>query len=100
MQIHKVIEALSERIEKEKEEFKKSLEEFLDSEEKLIQEDSEGNLQSPEIELVESADGDSEDMQFQLSLNGEVHNLPDHLQDLVNSIMQDLGEIPEEYRNN
>ena len=97
MQIHKVIEALSERIEKEKEEFKKSLEEFLDSEEKLIQEDSEGNLQSPEIELVENADGDSEDMQFQLSLNGEVHNLPDHLQDLVNSIMQDLGEIPEEY---
>ena len=34
---------------------------------------------------------------FQMSLDGEVLNLPAHLQDLLGSIMQDLGEIPDEY---
>ena len=96
MHVNKVYEILSERIEREKEEFQSALQDLIDDENSLT-EGTDDSSKKIELELIEDEDGGAGETKFQMSLDGEILNIPEHLQDLLGSIMQDLGEIPEDY---
>ncbi len=96
MHVNKVYEIMSERIEREKDEFRSALDDLIQNETNMTDDDG-SSERKIEIELIEDEEGTGE-TKFQMSLDGESINIPEHLQDLLGSIMQDLGEIPDEYK--
>ncbi len=93
----RVRQTLMSRVEREKSEFQKAMQELRGKPD----DDGDGagvNVpQDVEIEAKESpGEGDAETT-LRLSIDGDEVNLPEHLRDLVGSIMQDFGEIPDEH---
>ena len=98
MYANKVREALFARIEREKAAFQRALNELNTSEDG--QSNSEGDdsqKQMVDVEMIEDDNGDGSDVNFQISIDGEIVNLPEHLKELMGSIMQDFGEIPDDH---
>ena len=95
----KVREALFARIEREKAAFQKAMKDIREQQEgdDLASGGDESQKQMVEIEATDQDQGDGGEVTFQMSIDGETIELPEHLKDLMGSIMQDLGEIPEDY---
>ncbi|MEX2481829.1 MAG: VWA domain-containing protein [Gammaproteobacteria bacterium] len=94
----KVRQAMFARIEREKAAFQRALQDLRD------EDDAEGGdggddaqQQMLELQMREDQAGGSGDANFKLTIDGELVNLNEHLQDLMGSIMQDFGEIPDEH---
>ena len=95
----KVREAMFARIEREKSELQRALQDLRNS-----QNDSESGDDSDDAlkQLIEimmaDEDGDqNSELDFQITMDGEAINAPDNLQELIGSILQDFGEIPEDH---
>ena len=98
MYANRVREALFARIEREKAAFQRAMNKLNSSEDG--QSNSEGydsQKQMVDVEMVEDDNGDGSDVNFQISIDGEIINLPEHLKELMGSIMQDFGEIPDDH---
>jgi nitric oxide reductase NorD protein len=93
----KVQAALSARVEREKEAFQRAMQELRDGDTGAQTGDDAGGRQLVEVD----ADGDESERGteagFQVKLDGQLSSLPDHLKELVGSILQDFGEIPDEH---
>ena len=94
----KVREAMFARIDREKAEFQRALQELRDDQNAAdIGDDADESLKQL-IEIMTSEDDElNSELSVQLTMDGEVVNVPDHLQELIGSILQDFGEIPEEH---
>ncbi len=96
----KVRDALFARVEREKAAFQRAMNELRDN-----PDGPEGNDGDPSqkqlVDLQEAEDGGDESSEKGLSvmLDGDMSKLPEHLKDLVGSILQDFGEIPDEHRD-
>ncbi|MGR8921355.1 MAG: VWA domain-containing protein [Gammaproteobacteria bacterium] len=99
MYANKVREALFARIEREKAAFQQALNELRTDEggPDAGEGGDPAQKQMVEIELTDDDTGEGSEASFQLSIDGEVMNLPEHMKDLMGSIMQDFGEIPDDY---
>jgi nitric oxide reductase NorD protein len=98
MYANKVRDALFARIEREKADFQRAMNELNTSEEgQPAGEGDEAQKQMVEIEMTEDDGGDGSDVSFQISIDGELVNVPEHLRELMGSIIQDFGEIPDEH---
>ncbi|MEM7540620.1 MAG: VWA domain-containing protein [Pseudomonadota bacterium] len=93
----KVRQALFARIEREKDALQHALRDMQDQAQGNDGgEGDEPDQEMVDFELMEDGEGGS-DMSFQLSMDGETLQMPEHLQELIGSIMQDFGEMPEEH---
>ena len=92
-------QAMDERIEQDKENLKLALDELQkeassNNQDMPVDDEQEGNrFEVREIEDDETPDG----YRFELDLDGESITPPDNVQELLDSIQQDLGEIPDSY---
>ena len=94
----RVRQALFARIEREKDSFQRAMQDIRDQQEGPESgEGDESAKQMVEIELTDAEDGEGQEVNFQVSLDGETVNIPEHLKDLMGSIMQDFGEIPDDH---
>jgi nitric oxide reductase NorD protein len=96
---NKVREAMFARIEREKAAMQRAINDLANKEERPESGGGgdESQKQMVEIEPSDEAGGDGSDVNFQISIDGDVVDLPDHLKDLLGSIMQDFGEIPDDH---
>jgi nitric oxide reductase NorD protein len=94
----KVRQAMFARIEREKAAFQRALQD-LRSEDSEAGGDGADEVQQQmiEIQLREDDAGGGGDANFKVMIDGELVNMNEHLQDLIGSIMQDFGEIPDEH---
>lgn len=95
---NRVREALFARIEREKAEFQRAINEMGANDQN--QQEGAGDdsqKQMVEVEVTEDGDEDGSDVNFQISIDGEIMSVPENLKDLMGSIMQDFGEIPDEH---
>ncbi len=98
MYANKVREALFARIEREKAAFQRAINELGNEQDgDNSAGGDESQKQMVEVEVSEDDGGDGSEVSFQISIDGEIVNLPEHLKDLMGSIMQDFGEIPDEH---
>ena len=94
----KVREAMFARIEREKIEFQRELQELRDGQHPAGSGAGADVSQKQLIEIMMSEDGEhNSELSVQLTLDGEVVDVPDHQRELIGSIFQDFGEIPEEH---
>ncbi len=96
----KVQEIKAYRLEEEKTRFREALEQMLSEYQHgsaKISEEIEGNLSETVFTLQIQDDPHSDNVVFELSLDGQIMTPPDNVQSLMSSIFQDIGEIPEEY---
>ena len=93
----KVRQALFARVEREKQTLQRALSEMQQS--LGIESGDDPDLTNKEmIDLEAAEDWESgSEMSFQMSIDGDDVSIPDHLKDLLGSIMQDFGELPEEH---
>lgn len=99
MYANRVRQALFSRIEREKSAFQRAMNELrdeLDAPETGTGGDD-AQKQMVDVKMTEDEAGDGSEVNFQVSIDGELMDVPDHLQDLMGSIMQDFGEIPDEH---
>ena len=96
MYANRVREALFARIEREKEAFQRAMNDLQNAQNGPQSEGDDAQKQMVDIEMVEDESGEG-GVDLQVSLDGEVMNLTDELKDLMGSIMQDFGEIPDEH---
>lgn len=98
MFIGKVREAMFARIEREKAAFQRALDELRSNESTEPGADGDdAQKQMVDIEMVEEDGEQGADMKLQISMDGELVDASDALQELAGSIMQDFGEIPDEH---
>lgn len=98
MYANKVREALFARIEREKEALQRAINDLENLEEgQPGGEGDQAQKQMVEVDVNENQDGEGSDVNFQVSIDGEAIDLPEHLKDLLGSIMQDFGEIPDDH---
>jgi len=99
MYADKVRESLSARIEREKLEFQQAMQDIRNAPNAENDGENGEDAQKQLLELMMGEEGGEEDseLNFQLTMGGNATNIPDHLQDLIGSILQDFGEIPEEH---
>ena len=85
------------RVEREKQTLQRALSEMQQS--LGIESGDDPDLANKEmIDLEAAEDWESgSEMSFQMSIDGDDVSIPDHLKDLLGSIMQDFGELPEEH---
>ena len=95
----KVREAMFARIEREKTELQRALQDLRKSQNGNDSGDDpdEALKQLIEIMMAEEDGEQNSELDFQITMDGEALNAPDHLQDLIGSILQDFGEIPEDH---
>tara|TARA_R110002049_G_scaffold2743_4_gene21069 strand:+ start:3405 stop:5669 length:2265 start_codon:yes stop_codon:yes gene_type:complete len=92
-------QTINERIEQDKENLKLALDELQketssNNQDLPVDDEQDGNrFELREIEDDEMPDG----YRFELELDGETIEPPDNIQELIDSIQQDLGSIPEDY---
>ncbi len=92
-------QTMNERIEQDKEKLKLALDELEKesiggNQDMPVDDEKDGNrFEVREIEDDEMPDG----YRYELELDGESINPPENVQELLESIQQDLGEIPEDY---
>ena len=96
MYANRVREALFARIEREKAAFQRAMNDLQNAQNGPDSEGDDAQKQMVDIEMVEDESGEG-GVDLQVSLDGEVMNLTDELKDLMGSIMQDFGEIPDEH---
>ena len=96
MYANRVREALFARIEREKAAFQRAMNDLQNAQNGPDSEGDDAQKQMVDIEMVEDESGEG-GVDLQVSLDGEVMNLSDELKDLMGSIMQDFGEIPDEH---
>lgn len=95
----RVRQALFARIEREKAAFQRAMQDLRESQDGPEQ-DGEGDAsekQMVEIQMGDEDAGDGGEIKFQVTVDGETVAVPEHLRDLMGSIMQDFGEIPDEH---
>ena len=95
----KVREAMFARIEREKTELQRALQDLRNSQNENDSGDDPDEALKQLLEIMMSdEDGEqNSELDFQITMDGEAINAPDHLQDLIGSILQDFGEIPEDH---
>ena len=93
----KVRQALFARVEREKQALQRALSEMQQSRGPNFGDDPDlANKQMVDLQVAEDGEGASE-MSFQMNIDGDDVSIPDHLKDLLGSIVQDFGELPEEH---
>ncbi len=99
MYANKVRQALFARIEREKAAFQRAMNELRgdDDAPETGTGGDQAQKQMVEIQMTEDESGEGAEASFQISIDGETVDLPEHLEDLMGSIMQDFGEIPDEH---
>lgn len=98
MFIGRVREAMFARIEREKAAFQRALDELRKRDDSEAGADGdESQKQMIDIEMTEEDGEQGADMKLQVSVDGELVDASEHLQELAGSIMQDFGEIPDEH---
>ena len=94
----KVRAAMYARIEREKTELQRTLQEIRDGRDTAASGEDADESPKQFIEFMMSDDGEQRSgLNVQLTLDGEAVNISDHQQELIGSILQDFGEIPEEH---
>ncbi|MEQ8661123.1 MAG: hypothetical protein RLW62_09925, partial [Gammaproteobacteria bacterium] len=93
----RVRQALFARIEREKSAFQRAMQELREKDEHGTAGGDEAQKQLVEVQMQDDDGSGGADVNFQVSIDGEVTSVPDHMKDLVGSIMQDFGEIPDEH---
>ena len=95
----KVREAMFARIEREKSELQRALQDLRNSQNDSENGDDPDDALKQLIEIMMAdEDGDqNSELDFQITMDGEAINAPDNLQELIGSILQDFGEIPEDH---
>lgn len=95
----RVRQALFARIEREKAAFQRALEDLRNDENgpELAGDGDAAQKQLVEVQMSEDGGGDGSEVSFQISIDGDSLELPEHLKELIGSIMQDFGEIPDEH---
>lgn len=92
----KVSQAMLSRIDREKAAFQRAMEDMRN--ENQDQEGPGGDAeQSLEVETRDGEDGAESGLSMKVSIDGKLQQLPEHMKDLVGSILQDFGEIPDEH---
>ncbi len=106
-----VADVTAARLLKEKARFRTVLREWTDELQEKNQDDKSTNkvgaddneegakpLDAPQIDLASlDEDPDTSEMHIQLNVDGEMVEPPEAMQQLVTSIVQDLGEVPDDY---
>ena len=93
----RVRQALFARIEREKSAFQRAMQELRDQDDRGEGGGDDAQKQLVEVEMHDEAGAGGEDVNFQLTIDGEVTSIPEHMKDLMGSIMQDFGEIPDDH---
>jgi len=93
----RVRQALFARIEREKSAFQRAMQELRDQDDRGEGGGDDAQKQLVEVEMQDEAGAGGEDVNFQLTIDGEVTSIPEHMKDLMGSIMQDFGEIPDDH---
>ena len=94
----KVRQAMFARIEREKSAFQRAMEDMRNEGDGPEGAGSDAaQKQLVEIQTTDNEDGTEANLNMQVSIDGKLQQLPDHLKDLVGSILQDFGEIPDEH---
>jgi len=93
----RVRQALFARIEREKSAFQRAMQELRDKDDRGEGGGDDAQKQLVEVEMHDEAGAGGEDVNFQLTIDGEVTSIPEHMKDLMGSIMQDFGEIPDDH---
>jgi len=93
----RVRQALFARIEREKSAFQRAMQELRAQDDRGEGGGDDAQKQLVEVEMHDEAGAGGEDVNFQLTIDGEVTSIPEHMKDLMGSIMQDFGEIPDDH---
>lgn len=88
------LEVMNRRIEREKAQLRVSLKAMEDE---LMREDDELSQGDSRFRVRRSQVAMDEDMQVELLMNGKSMPLPESVKGMLSSIIQDLGEIPDDY---
>jgi len=91
----KVRQALFARVEREKAAFQRAMQDLRNEGDGAGGEGPTADKQLIELHEGEDGDGQASEQILNISLDGELSQLPEHLRDLVGSILQDFGEIPD-----
>jgi nitric oxide reductase NorD protein len=103
LRLEQVKAVMSKRIEKEKAYFRVALREIADeiktpdTSEDTTENDDSARFKLKENDHNESWQQHASNHVIQLELDGELAPLPDHVKELITSIIVDFGEIPPEY---
>jgi nitric oxide reductase NorD protein len=94
----KVRQAMFARIEREKSAFQRAMQDMRNEGDG---EDG-GGVEATQKQMIEMQPNENEDgaeanLSMQVSIDGKLQQLPEHLKDLVGSILQDFGEIPDQH---
>ena len=96
--LDRIRETMLSRIEQEQIAFQKSLDKLRDDNAPKDETDDDFVAkQMLEVSDGDSGDGEPSETNFQLTLDGQPIELSDDLKNLAGSIMQDFGEIPDQY---
>ncbi len=92
----KVSQTMLSRIDREKAAFQRAMEDMRN--ENQGEDGGSGEAeQSMEVQMQDGDDGNESGLSVKVSIDGKLQQLPEHMKDLVGSIMQDFGEIPDEH---
>lgn len=94
----KVRQAMFARIEREKSAFQRAMEDMRNEGDGPEGAGSDAaQKQLVDMQPTDNEDGSEANLSMQVSMDGKLQQLPEHLKDLVGSILQDFGEIPDEH---
>ncbi|MCY4364264.1 MAG: nitric oxide reductase activation protein [Gammaproteobacteria bacterium] len=94
----KVREAMYARIDREKTRFQRALQALRDGQDAAGGGDDADESPKQMIEFTMSEGGEQNaGINVELTMDGQAVNVPEHLQELISSIMADFGEIPEQH---
>ena len=94
----KVRQAMFARIEREKSAFQRAMEDMRNEGDGPDGASAEAaQKQMAEMQPSDDPDGAEANLSMQVNMEGKLQQLPEHLQDLVGSILQDFGEIPDQH---
>ena len=94
----KVRQAMFARIEREKSAFQRAMQDMRNEGDGPDGAGADAaQKQMLEIQPTENEDGSEANLSMQVSIDGKLQQLPEHLRDLVGSILQDFGEIPDDH---
>ncbi|MCC6706565.1 MAG: nitric oxide reductase activation protein [Gammaproteobacteria bacterium] len=94
----KVRQAMFARIEREKSAFQRAMEDMRNEGDGPEGAGADAaQKQMVDMQPTDNEDGSEANLSMQVSMDGKLQQLPEHLKDLVGSILQDFGEIPDEH---
>ncbi|MEQ8234104.1 MAG: nitric oxide reductase activation protein, partial [Gammaproteobacteria bacterium] len=93
----RVRQALFARIEREKSALQRAMQELREQNEHGEAGGDDAQKQLVEVQTQDEDGSGGADVNFQVTIDGEVTPVPENMKDLLGSIMQDFGEIPDDH---